>query len=312
MTTDDTYRPTQEFRDHLEWEVTRAVRRARHGDQRSRRRGRWLRAAAVVLVSVAIGTTAGLASAQIRDSERRDSLLQAANADASLAALRLQLARERLADVNRKLQAGAVGAASLADATSEVRSMEAQAMRARFNVEEIRATAQAPRDDLNAPLVAGHDFVKDRIQLELMSAQQRLTAAEQAQAESQRRVRVGAETELSGLEAGVDLARARAAMALLAERLNLRREFLEKGTPVDRLLQRFEQAQLRQDATVAQQTLNIAHERLTLIEKQRAAGVTDDLAVLKARVEVKEREIELQQILLRLRNPSLTVSSPPR
>jgi hypothetical protein len=40
------------------------------------------------------------------------------------------------------------------------------------------------------------------------------------------------------------------------------------------------------------------------MEKQQAAGMIGDLEVLKARVEAKEREIELQQIMLRLRNPT--------
>jgi hypothetical protein len=294
--------PTPEFRDHLEWEVTRAVRRGRRLYDDRRTAARLMRAAAVVLISVAIGATAGLASAQIRSDARRDSLLSAANADAALAALRLQLAREQIADVTRKVQAGALGTVSLMNAESELRAMEAKVMRARYNVEEITATAEPPRDDFNAPLVGGRDFVKQRIQLELMSAQQRLTAAEAAQAETVRRVRVGVETELGGLEANAEVARARGALAVLAERLKLRQEFVDRATPVEQLARRLEQAQLRQDAVVAQEVLAVARARLTLLEKRRAAGVAgDDLEILKARVEEKMREIELQQLMQRVR-----------
>jgi len=94
MSIDDMHRPTTDFREHLEWEVVSAFRRqqrlnARHHAQLSR----WLRAAAIVIVSVAIGASATLASAQIRQDARRDSLIDAAAADYTLAALRLQIAR---------------------------------------------------------------------------------------------------------------------------------------------------------------------------------------------------------------------------
>src|SRR4051812_8861423 len=76
MTTNDTtdmHRPTAEFRDYLEGEVTREYRR--------RRTFRRLRAAAVIIVSAGIGMTATLASAQVRESSAKDSLLAAARAD---------------------------------------------------------------------------------------------------------------------------------------------------------------------------------------------------------------------------------------
>ena len=65
-------------------------------------------------------------------------------------------------------------------------------MRARYNIEEITATSQPPRDELSAPLVGGRDFVKDRIMLDLAAAQERLTTAEKVYSETERRARVGA------------------------------------------------------------------------------------------------------------------------
>jgi hypothetical protein len=302
MMSDMTHRPTPEFSAYLESEVTAAFRRERRLAERPRRRHvGWLRAAAVVLVSIALGTSAGLASAQIRDSARRDSLLEAAKAEAELAALRLGLARERMSDATRKLQVGAVGPSSVASAESELRLMEAQAMRARYNIEEITASAQPPRDDLNAPLVAGRDFVKDRLQLDLMATQQRLSAAEAAAVEAERRVRVGAAPAIVRLEAEAELTRARAAMAVLAERQKLRREFLEKRTPGDQLIRRLEESQLRQDAFVAQQMIVILREQLAELEKRRAAGAVEDLEVLQAKVNLQVRELEAQQVMRRLR-----------
>jgi hypothetical protein len=293
MSTDIIHRPTPEFRDYLEEEVGRAYRR-HHSFGR-------LRAVAVVVASLAVGVSAGLASAQIGETAQRDSLLQAALSDLALAGLRLDLARARHDEVAKRVSVGLVSPASLALAESELRGVEAHAMRAKLNVDEIKATSLQPRDDLNAPLVSGRDFVIERIQMDLFSAQQRLLAAEQAHAESERQVRVGAATELVLLASGLDVTRARVALGALAERRKLRKEFVDRGTPADQLMRRLRQSDLRFDAMVAQEELRVARERLGALRKLRDAGAVAELEELRARVEVKERETELQMLALQLR-----------
>jgi hypothetical protein len=248
----------------------------------------------VVLAAVALGSTGGLAAAQLRDGARRDSLLAAATADLAMAAVRLDLARAVAEDVGAKVRTGVLAPGSLVAAEAELRAMEAQAARAQSRVDEIRLSSQPPRDELNAPLVNGRDFVLERIRLDLFDAQQRLTAAERAREEAARRVRIGAEGALSLLEAELDVARARAALGAGAERQSLRREFLEKGTAGDQLVRRLRQAQLRLDAHVAQHAVRLAEERLALARRQHAAGVVEQIEVLKAELEMRERQLELQ------------------
>ncbi len=300
MMNDSTHSPTADFRDRLEGTVVRAFRLEQEIHGRARvNRARWMRLAAVIVVSVAIGATAGVASGQIRDATRRDSLLDAAKADATLAGVRLNLARERVADTKRRFDVGASDATSLANADAELREMEARVMRARYNIEEITATAQAPRDDLNSPLVNGRDFVKDRIMLDLMAAQRRLTAAEGAAAESERRERVGAASDLATLEAKVEVERARAAMTVLAQRSILRKEFVEKGTPIEQLTTRLASIALQQDIAVAQQELTLARQRAAQAERQRAVGIVTESYLVQAKLKAQEREIELQQLMER-------------
>ena len=308
MNVTDLHRPTPEFRERLEWEVTRTLRRERRLADHRRLRGRGrFRTAAVVLAAIVLGSTAGLASAQIRDAARRDSLLEAAQAELGLARVRLELAQAQLDDARRRTQLGVPGAPSIAAAEAEQRAMQARALRVQLNIEEIRAAAQSPRDDLNAPLVAGRDFVTERLRLDLLAAQQRLLAAEEGQAEAERRLRVGAGSDLARLEAGLEVGRARAAMAALAEVRNLRAEFLERGTAIEELLRRRQVAELRQDVLLAQQAVSVARERLLLLERRRAVGAAQELEVLRARVLLREREMELQLLGRRLRGGA----SPP-
>ena len=300
-TNEELHEPTPEFRERLEWELVHTLRREQRIDDRRRRILRRARIAALILVSLAIGATAGFAPAQIREGARRDSLLQARLGDLELTALRLQLARENLADVQRKVSAGVLGESSLASAVSELRSMEARVMRARYDTEEIAATSQPPRDDLGAPVVGDRDFVKDRLQLDLVTAQQRLTAAEKMLSDAERRIRVGAETTSAGLDAEEDVVRARAEMAAVALKLKAREEFVHGGggeaTRVTELMRKLDESQLRVDADATQRMLLLERQRLALLEKQFNAGAIDEIEVMKARVAVREREIELQRML---------------
>jgi len=300
MTEDTTHTANADFRDRLERTVIHTFRLEREvGNGARAARTRWMRLAAVIVVSVAIGATAGVASGQMRDAARRDSLLDAAKADATLAAVRLELARTRVADTKRRFDLGAGDTRSLATADAELRAMEVEVMRARYNIEEITATSQPPRDDLNAPLIGGRDFVKDRIMLDLSAGQQRLTAAEEAYSESERRVRFGLPAELESVEASVEVTRARGVMAVLAQRLALRKEFLEKGTPVEQLTTRLSEVQLQQDVALSQQELKLARERLDRVQRQRDYGIVGESELIQAKLKVQERELELQQLMAR-------------
>ena len=293
MTTERLHQPTAEFRDYLEGEITREFRRHRSFAR--------LRLTAVLLGTLAAGTTAGLASAQIKQGAQRDSWLETALSDMSLVVLRLEMTRKLVDDLTSRLKVGAVGPSFLADAESELRQMEAQAARAKLNVDEIRASSLPARDDLNAPLVSGRDFVLERVEVDMFMAQQRLTAAEKAQAEAERQVRVGTASDLAQLEAALNVIRERSALGALAERRKLRKEFIEHGTTGEQLNRRFQQAQVRFDAHVVQETVNVLRRRVEAVQKQRAAGTASELDLLRAEYKLKEKEYEFQMLARQLR-----------
>ena len=293
MTTDVMHQPTPEFRDYLEDEIVREFRRHRSFAR--------LRLTAILLGTLAAGTTAGLASAQIRQGAQRDSLLETARSDLALVGLRLEMARRQLAVVESRFKSGAAGSSALADAESELRQMEALAARAKLNVDEIHASAMPARDDLNSPMVEGRDFVTERMQIDLFLAQQKLTAAERALAEAERQTRAGIVSELALVEANLKVIRERSALGVLAERRKLRKEFVDQGTAGDVLNRRFQQVQVRFETHVAQETVNVLRRRLEAVKKQHTVGVLTDLELLRAEYELKEKEFELQMLVRQLR-----------
>lgn len=292
---DDSLLPTPEYRAFLEYEMLRTFRH----ETRRERAVRWMRTTTVAIVFMAIGGTAGLASAQIKGSTRRDSLLASAATEGILAGARVEIAEKQLADVTHRVQVGAAGIEMQHAAERELGTMQARLNHLALDIMEIRVTSEAPRDDLNAPLVGERDFVRDRIQVELTAAQQQLVAAEATLAEADRRTRIGASPESARLEAAVGVARAEAAFNVLAQKLALRKEYLEKGTPVDQLLRRLDEAQVQQDMIVVRSRMGLAQDRLKQVERQRAVGVATEVDLLRAQLEVKEAEADMRALAQR-------------
>ncbi|HEY4218939.1 MAG TPA: hypothetical protein VGM67_17480 [Gemmatimonadaceae bacterium] len=300
MTSSNSYRPTDEFRENLEWEVLRRHRRnVRERTQRSVRSVRFAKAAVIVIVSGSIGATAGFASAQSRQNSARDSLLTAERANAMLATTRYEISKAEADDVSLKVRVGAADQSALDDAVAELRDMEARRKATGLNIQEITASGQAPRDDLGAPLVAGHDYVKERIALQLSALQAKLSAAEQDQALAERRFRLTGQDEGSLTNAQLTVIRAQGQLSVLAERMNLRNEFLQHGTPAPQLDLRLTSVQLHADILATQAELSAAKARLQIVQKRQAVGAAGDVDLLKAELEVKELELEIQRMATR-------------
>lgn len=301
MTDTNLYRPTDEFRQHLESEVLRRHRRNARRLSQPRSTVRFAKVAALVIASAAIGASAGYASAQISQNGSRDSLLAVARAEAMLAKTRFDIAQAEADELSRKVAAGGASQQELASAMAELRDMESRRNAAGLNIEEITTSGRAPRDDLGAPLVGGKDYVKLRMQLEAMAIQARLRAAESAESDADRRVRAGAAEEGEGAAAHLKVLHEQGYLSVVAEKLKARDEFLAHGTPPAQLLQRVETAQLRADASYSEAELVNARARLALIEKRHGAGAASDVDLLKAQLAVKELEVELEQLAARLR-----------
>jgi hypothetical protein len=284
--------PTNEFRDFLESEVVREYRR--------NRTFRRLRAAAVIVVSVGIGMTTTLASAQVRENAQRDSLLEAAKADALMAALRHNLAKFQLVEAQTQVSVGARSSSAVSEAEVQLTESEYEVARAALNIREIEATGMPIRDDLNAPLVRGEDFVKARLDGQAMLADRRLRAAERRRDEVARRVSVGAAAQTQLGEADLAVVRARGELLSLAERIKARAAFLQKRTPIEELTRQIERTEVQQQIVIAQQALRNSQATLALLERQRAVGANNEIDVLRGRLDVAERELELRRLSERL------------
>jgi hypothetical protein len=90
-------------------------------------------------------------------------------------------------------------------------------------------------------------------------------------------------------------------MAVLAEKLKARQEFLDKGTDVRELTRRVERTEVQQAIQVAQRELVNARARKSLVEQRQKVGAATKLEVLQAEMSVVIRDLEIHSLARRLK-----------
>ena len=285
-----------EFRAHLEWQIESALRRETRFASPAGGRQPRLRAVLVVLAALVTGGIAVAASGELQDARQRDLLIETARSEEALVRLRVELAQADYQDARRRFETGTAGREVLRDAERQLRAMQTELARIQLDIEEIRSTSSAPRNDLQAPLVGLRDFVRDRMALELELAQGALAAAEQQVAQAEQRVRVGAAPRAAQLQAESELARARAEMQQLRATLELRQRFVKGEVKVDELAQAARRMELTLQRELLQREMELARGRVNEVRRLVEIGRATQLDLKRAEVELLEREVELQRI----------------
>jgi len=292
----DPHAPSPEFRAHLQWQIETALRRESRLAAPVAGRMRQFRTAIVVLLALAVGGAAGVASGHVQDARQRNSLVESLHAEMELTRTRLALAQAELRDVKDRYDMGLAGRESVRAAEQDVRQMEAALQRLQLDLEEIQASAAPPRNEIDAPLVGQRDFVRDRLMLEMQTAQRKLATADELVTEWKSRLAIGTAPPAALAEAQVDVARVRAEMALLHAKLDLRQRYLQREIPQAEVASTLRRTELTLALQRAQQQIALARERVAQLRRQASVGLAAELEVKRAEVDLLEREIELQRI----------------
>jgi chromosome segregation ATPase len=290
------HEPAPEFRAHLEWQIETALRRETRLAAPVSGRVHRLGLVLIVLAALATGGVAGMASGRVQDARQRDQLVEAARSDESLARVRLDLARTEYQEAQRRFETGTAGRESLLVAERQMRDMEASLARIRLDIEEIRATSAAPRNELQAPVVGQRDFVRERLRLELESSQHALVAAEQAVQQAQSRIEVGVVPLTALLQPESDLAQARARMQLASGLIDLRDRFVRGEIKAEALAVAARRMELTSQQQRAQRELELARRRVEELRSQFEIGRAGALDVKRSEVALLELQVELKRI----------------
>ena len=168
--------------------------------------------------------------------------------------------------------------------------------RIRLDMEEIRLTSATPRNDLQAPLVGKRDFVRERLMLELDTAQRALAAAEEGVAQAQQRVSVGVAPQLAKLQADAELEAALGRMQQLSIMIDIRERSVAGGMKVEELVAEQRRMELNLQHERAQREMELAKVRIQELRRMVEFGQASQLELKRAEVELLEREVELKKI----------------
>jgi outer membrane protein TolC len=292
------HEPTPEFRSHLEWQIETAMRRESRLAEPvtgSAPTG-WLRTAVVVLVALAVGGAAGIASERVQDAQTRNQLIENAKSELALMQMRVEMARGEYQDARRRFEMGAADNDAVARAERQLRAMESALNRLKLNIEETERTSAPPRDELNAPLVSDRDFVRDRLKLELDTAQQELAAAEDGVAKANARFHAGLVPPAALVQADSHLALAKHHMQELRLRLEFRQKYLQEQMNAEELAGHMRRAQLTLEAELTKQQLEAAKRRVADVRRQVEIGIATQLDLKRGEIEILELEVKLKNI----------------
>jgi hypothetical protein len=290
------HEPTPEFLAHLEWQIQTALRREDRLTSPVSASRRRFGAALLIIAALATGGIAGIASERVQDARQRSQLVEAARSEVTLLNVRLELVRATYEDMRRKFEVGTADREALLSVEREVRALEASLARARLDIQEIEMTSSVPRNDLDAPLVGKRDFVRERLALDMAAAQSGLTTAEQAVAQAQQRIEVGAAPAAARLQPEGELAQARLRMQVLRAKLELRQRFLKGEIKADALASEMRRVELTLQRTRSQRELEIARQRVDEVRRLFEVGQGTELDVKRAEVELLERQLEIKGI----------------
>jgi hypothetical protein len=273
-------RPDPQFVERLEWQLRSEVRRQDRFAPPARSR-RALRSASTVLLSLLVGFATATAAQQIGDRRNAGYLRLQAEGAVELAEIRVRFVQEMLEAAEARADTDAHDPRYM---RWELRQAQWDLERARLQVEEIDATHESPRDDLVAPLVAGRDFVRERLELERAMLEAR---AEMVRGEATPR---GAVDSRAGMEH--EVARVEAQIARIDADLDLRARFLGGAASGEQILrtQRAEQAQAR--LSLAESRIEEGAARLAGVRQRQARGQADTVDVRAAEFELAAARLD--------------------
>ena len=285
-----------EFRAHLEWQIQSAIRReTRFGEPVKTGHPR-LRAAAMLVLAMVVGGIAVGASGELQDARERQAVLDGAQSELKLIKLRVELAKADFEQTRQRFEVGAVGRETLQAAERELRAQESALARLQLDIEETQISSATPRNELQAPLVGGRDFVRERLLLDLRAAQRDLAGAEQAIEQARQRVEVGVAPPATVLVAEVEVAEARARLKQLQGTIELREQAVRGEIKAEDVasMQRRMELMLHRDRL--RREIELGRTRIEDIRRQVETGVASQLDLKRAEVELLERETELQRV----------------
>jgi hypothetical protein len=284
----DMNKPESQFVERLEWQLTSAFRRASRLTPMVRKVAipRRLAAAALLVCVLLTGVAVSKAADYVKDSWRRKIEVARAERDVILKRAHLESILRMEKQAGERIAAGVIEEEEYRALKTAAEGAEYDLKRSRLDLEEVKKSGVAPRNELYAPKVGGRDYVSERLELELKAAEldlgqmeRRLNRfadlAEEKMIRTDRLALIQGETEGRRLKIGG-----------IRRRLELRKKFLEGELSA-------EEAEVRELLTDAEKSLKMHEARIEAIKAELKRLETLEAKGLISQGEVDRLKYEL-------------------
>jgi len=295
------HEPNPEFVDHLEWQLSTALRRK----QRFARPAgggvlRVARTAALIAVCLVGGAGIVIGSQQLQLSRETMLLLDKNTVQIDTATLQLEVAAQRFALAESQQEKGFISTREFGAVRLGMRDAEFGLQRLRLEREELEASGRQPNARISAPLIGHRDFVSEGLRLE----RDRILAHHELEVQNLEHTE---KLFASGFTSKTERIRARQPLRTLENELESLKELLvlrAEFTTEQRDAQTTELLVLRIEAHLAlkqvEHELEGQVEQFAIIEAQAEAGYVTNAEHLEAKLRLRRLEGKLEMCRLEL------------
>lgn len=297
------FEPDDRFVDRLEWQLASEFRRK---DRLKPAAGKVVLPRSVVALGLAavvllIGVAATKAADLIKDSWRKRIEVARLETEVRIGTALLDLKKGHAAQAETRFSMGLISEEEALDSKRTVAWAAFELEKTSLDLEEVRGSGDAPRDELYAPLVRGRDFVNERLDIRKKALEADL-ALQRESIEKKLEIRVGLgllpKSELDEFKMSL---RVRAGEIEDLERsLSLRRRYLSGEISAEDLEIQTRRAEAERELREARNMAEMLKSDLDELRAREAAGLVSPDEAREARFRLEsaqaQADLALQEI----------------
>ena len=297
------FEPDNQFVDRLEWQLTSEFRRR---DRLKPAPGRIAIPRSVAALGLAagillMGVAATKAADVIKDSWRKKIEVARLETEVKIKRAFLELKKEKADEAEKRFSLGLVSEDEALTAKLGAERSASDLERSLLDLEEVKASGEAPRDELYAPLLGGRDFVGERLEVEkkVLKSDLDLRRA-RIERTLRKRIDLGVMPKSALDEFQASLAGQEAAIEDIEKRLTLRRRFLAGEISAGELEIQARMSAAEKELKEARSSIDMIRTRLEDLRAKEAAGLVTGEEVKGAQLGLDfaqaKADLALQQI----------------
>jgi len=299
-----TYEPDSQFVERLEWQLASEYRRTNRLKPSSGKVAVPRRMVAVTLVAgVLLAAVAAIKAADyIRDSWRKSIEIARVGTEVQLKKAHLESIREMAARTETLASLGLVRKEEHQELKLDVEKAALDLDRSLLNLDEVKASGVAPRDELYAPVLGGRDFVSERLNMRIKDVERDLELLGSRLDQAKRLVEVGVASreELDQIQA--EMAVRKAMIDETQKRIDQRKRYVagevtaqevEIGERMAVAEKNLLQARTKVDSLMKQVERSEAQEAVGLVSARETSQLRYALDAAQAELKLAALEVDV-------------------